>query len=112
MAKYKYICNPKNLIEGGKGFKFEVFLSGQKYSAFVIKYKGKFFSYINSCAHLHHELDLIDGFFFDSTGDYLICSSHGALYEISSGVCVAGPCVGRKLVSLNILVKNVGIYWF
>ncbi|MEP7262087.1 MAG: hypothetical protein ABI669_12835, partial [Usitatibacter sp.] len=48
------------------------------------------------------ELDWQPGEFFEETGLYLICSTHGALFEPGSGFCVAGPCRGDSLEPLSI----------
>jgi len=40
------------------------------------------------------ELDWQPGEFFDIAGVYLVCSTHGAIFEPNSGLCVAGPCRG------------------
>ena len=31
------------------------------------------------------------------TGDLIACSWHGALFDIDTGACVGGPCVGQAL---------------
>lgn len=36
----------------------------------------------------------------------IICSSHGALFELATGHCVAGPCVGRGLQGIAVRVVN------
>ena len=59
--------------------------------AFVIRYDGTVYAYVNRCAHVSVELDWIEGEFFDLTGLYLICSTHGATYLPESGRCVARP---------------------
>lgn len=30
-------------------------------------------------------------------GDHLVCQTHGALFRIRDGLCVAGPCLGARL---------------
>lgn len=30
-------------------------------------------------------------------GLHLVCQTHGALFRVSDGVCVAGPCQGARL---------------
>ena len=39
-------------------------------------------------------------------GALLLCSSHGALFEKSTGLCVAGPCAGRTLVPLALQIRG------
>ena len=36
----------------------------------------------------------------------ILCSSHGALFEKSTGLCVAGPCAGRALAPLALDVRG------
>ena len=46
-----------------------------------------------------------DGFLTKDKSN-IICSSHGALYEIDSGLCVAGPCMGKKLHPVEVRVEK------
>jgi nitrite reductase/ring-hydroxylating ferredoxin subunit len=39
----------------------------------------------------------MDGEFFDYSKLYLICATHGAAYLPDSGLCVQGPCPGKRL---------------
>src|SRR5256885_14277553 len=48
------------------------------------------------------ELDWQEGVFFDLAGRDLLCSTHGATYDASSGRCLGGPCGGTPLVKLTI----------
>ena len=51
-----------------------------------------------------------EGEFFDLSGLYLICSTHGATYLPESGRCVAGPCSGRGLVRLRVEETDGHVY--
>jgi len=53
--------------------------------------------YRNSCPHLGVELNWIPDLFLDRSGQLIQCSTHGALFAIDSGYCIAGPCRGRSL---------------
>jgi nitrite reductase/ring-hydroxylating ferredoxin subunit len=37
-------------------------------------------------------------------GEYLLCHQHGALYRLTDGRCVLGPCAGEALVPVAIEV--------
>lgn len=67
----------------------------------LVRAGGMVTAYLNSCPHAGVRLDWRPDDFLDYTGDYLLCSMHGALFEPSSGVCVAGPCRGSRLVELG-----------
>ena len=96
------ICLSKDLKEGGLGVSFKVKCGNLLYPAFVVRYQQQVYSYLNSCAHLNLEMDWIAGRFFEQSGRYLICATHGALFEPQSGLCVAGPCFGRSLTPIGV----------
>ena len=39
-------------------------------------------------------------------GKYLMCYTHGALYEFATGLCVDGPCKGQALYRLPVRVDR------
>jgi nitrite reductase/ring-hydroxylating ferredoxin subunit len=53
--------------------------------------------YENRCPHRGTPLDWAPGRFMDSGREYLVCSTHGALFRPGDGECVAGPCAGEFL---------------
>lgn len=63
-----------------------------------------FRAWVNRCPHARHPLDLLPGRFLTGDGQWIQCSSHGALFAPDSGICVAGPCVGRGLQPIPIVV--------
>ena len=56
------------------------------------------------------ELDWKPGEFFDLTGLYLICATHGALFDPATGACLGGRCNGRGLDVIRIVEENGGVY--
>ncbi|HUP97775.1 MAG TPA: Rieske (2Fe-2S) protein [Usitatibacter sp.] len=90
----RLICASAELADGGKGVRFEL---ATRSPGFAIRHYGKVHAYVNRCPHAGTELDWQEGEFRDETGYYLICSTHGALFEPGSGFCVAGPCRGASL---------------
>jgi nitrite reductase/ring-hydroxylating ferredoxin subunit len=106
----RLICESALLCEGGKGVRFNVEHHGQIQPAFVVRYDGGVYGYVNRCAHVPVELDWAEGEFFDLTGLYLICSTHGATYLPETGRCVAGPCSGRSLVRLPVAESDGKVY--
>jgi nitrite reductase/ring-hydroxylating ferredoxin subunit len=110
-ARQRLICASAALTEGGPGVRFKVQRDGGDAAAFVIRYDGKVFGYLNSCAHLPVELDWMEGEFFDKAGLYLICATHGATYEPDTGHCIMGPCKGARLVAAPVEERDGGVYW-
>ncbi|MBM3390945.1 MAG: Rieske 2Fe-2S domain-containing protein [Betaproteobacteria bacterium] len=107
----RLICASDTLAEKGCGVRFELPLEGGAMaSAFVVRYGGKAYAYLNRCAHVGIEIDWNAGEFFDDSGLYLICSTHGAIYRPDSGECMGGPCRGRRLQQLDIEERDGSVF--
>ncbi|MBI2311344.1 MAG: Rieske 2Fe-2S domain-containing protein [Betaproteobacteria bacterium] len=106
----RVICASEQLRDGGKGLRFSLEGEGEEVPAFAVRYRGKVYAYLNRCAHVGVELDWLEGEFWDLTGLYLICSTHGATYEPHTGHCVMGPCKGAALTPVELEERNGKIY--
>jgi len=106
----RLICASGELAEGGDGVRFELEWKGDTAPAFAIRYGGRVYAYLNRCAHIATELDWKPGKFFDADGEYLICSTHGALYAPETGACRGGPCRGAALIRLNVFEADGNVY--
>ncbi len=105
--KSNEICMSHDLEDKSYGTRFEM-PDGRQ--AFVIRFDGQIKGYINECRHLPTELDWNFGHFLDAEKKYLICATHGALYDPLSGLCVAGPCRGKSLEAVAVSELNGKIY--
>ena len=90
------------LPEGGRGVRFAWPPAGGEGKGFAVRFDGEPRAFVNRCPHLGVELDWEPGEFFEETGLYLVCSTHGAIFEPSTGLCVAGPCRGARLEAIAI----------
>jgi nitrite reductase/ring-hydroxylating ferredoxin subunit len=86
--------------------KFWLICRKYRIDAFLVNYEGNFRAYVNRCRHMTTPLDFVRYQFFTEDGRYLICMTHGALYDPASGVCVEGPCKGLSLYPLPVLVAG------
>lgn len=109
-ADRRRICLSADLDSGGAGRRFRFVADGRERSAFVIRYDGVLYGYINECAHMALELDWSPGVFFDIDGRYLMCATHGALYQPDSGSCAGGPCQDRGLEPVGVSERD-GVVW-
>ncbi|MFA9438499.1 Rieske (2Fe-2S) protein [Uliginosibacterium sp. sgz301328] len=110
VAHQQLICASADLVDGGDGVRFVVATDRGEAAAFVVRHEGCAHAYLNRCAHVSVELDWTPGQFFDESGLYLVCATHGALYEPSSGRCVGGPCTGARLQGLAVEERDGAIY--
>lgn len=89
---------------GSKGFETE------KGSIFAVRRDEEVFVYENSCPHLGINLEWQEDRFLDSEQRLIQCSTHGALFLIESGECLAGPCLGDRLTVLPSKVEKGVVY--
>jgi nitrite reductase/ring-hydroxylating ferredoxin subunit len=106
----RLICAGEVLADGGAGVRFEVERDGEKLPAFAVRFRGVVRAYVNECRHQATELDWNPGEFFDAERLYLICATHGALYEPDTGLCVDGPCRGARLGSVAVVERDGAVY--
>ncbi len=98
----RLICASADLVDAGRGVRFELMRGGRSRAGFVIRYRGVVHAYLNECGHVPVELDWQAGEFFDDSKLYLICAMHGALYAPDTGRCLGGRCQGRGLQPLSV----------
>lgn len=102
------IC-PIDNIEDGKALELS-YRSGSDIHDIFIQRKGEgIFAYMNICPHAGTPLNMMDGDFMERTGTYLMCHTHGALFQLENGLCVAGPCNGDRLQPIDIIVEDGNI---
>jgi nitrite reductase/ring-hydroxylating ferredoxin subunit len=77
----------------------------------VVRFEQEVHGYLNRCAHVPMELDWNQGEFFESSGLFLMCATHGALYEPNTGKCAGGPCRGGSLKPIKVIEKEQKIFW-
>lgn len=93
-------------IAPGSVKKFWLICQKYRVDAFLVNDHGQFHAYVNRCRHMTTPLDYVRDEFFSEEGRYLMCYTHGALYEPATGFCVAGPCKGESLYSLPVRVEQ------
>lgn len=113
MVKAKPVCSlddiPLDDDRLGQGA-FKIKIERQKVFVLAIRRGDDVYLYKNSCPHLGSPLDLDNGKFLNPERSLIICSTHGALFEIESGSCISGPCVGKTLEAVACRVEG-GHVW-
>ena len=61
---------------------------------------------VNSCPHTGGPLDWVEDQFLDLDRRHILCATHGALFRIEDGHCLAGPCKGKGLTAVAIVVAE------
>ena len=105
-ANQRLICPSASLEEGGQGVRFPLGEGERAAVGFAIRHGGTVRAFVNRCPHMGTELDWQPGEFFEESGLYLVCATHGALFQPATGLCVAGPCKGASLEALRTREEN------
>ena len=71
--------------------------AGEILDILVVRRGTHVYGYHNNCPHTGGPLNWVPDQFFDLTGEYIQCATHGALFRIADGVCEYGPCDGDRL---------------
>ena len=85
------LCELNDIEDGGSaGFTAKV--NGTAQMVLAVRKGNQVFVYINSCPHIGTPLDFHAGKFLNQEKKHILCSTHGALFEIENGHCIFGPC--------------------
>lgn len=95
------ICNANELENNNaKGF----VINNQHLVA--VKKDEQVHVYVNSCPHIGITLEFQPDQFLDLENRFIQCANHGALFEIETGDCIAGPCIGQALKRVPVELRD------
>ena len=101
----KFLCTSGDLApNSSRGFDID----GHRLLA--VRRDGIAYFYLNRCPHRGIPLEWQPDQFLDHSNSLIQCATHGALFLIESGECVAGPCSGQSLKALNCREDADGIW--
>jgi nitrite reductase/ring-hydroxylating ferredoxin subunit len=113
----RVLCHADEIGEAGKGFVLHHIFEDNPDATmpvFVIPgdEDGALFCYMNVCPHQGTHLELKPDTFLDVDRKLILCSTHWALFRKEDGYCVKGPCVGKSLRQLPVMVDDDGMVLF
>ncbi len=99
------LCPVADLADpGARNFVLEI--GDRRFHGFVVRSGGQVRGYVDQCPHMGLPLaKALDGY-LTPAGDLIACSWHGALFRISDGECVGGPCAGAHLNPWPVAVEE------
>jgi nitrite reductase/ring-hydroxylating ferredoxin subunit len=99
------LCKTSEIHDpGSKGFHIKY--NGVEKEIFVVHKDAQFFAFLNSCPHTGATLEWVEDQFLDLDKSFIQCSTHDALFEINTGLCINGPCLGDFLQSIQLSIEN------
>lgn len=105
-----FLCHLADLPEGGAvGFN----PVGADYDTiFMIRRGGEIFGWQNACPHQNGaRMNWKKDAFLNGDRSRIMCSAHGALFDIETGLCKIGPCIGKRLKPANIRVQGGDVFY-
>lgn len=104
------LCNLYELPDGGsRGFDPDTV---GRDTVFVVRNGHRVYAYVNSCPH-HPGAPMgwRKDAYLNGNGTRIVCHGHGAQFDIATGACVHGPCLGQALTSLSLDVDERDDVW-
>ncbi|MBJ9966212.1 Rieske (2Fe-2S) protein [Burkholderia seminalis] len=78
---------------------------------FVVRHGTQVCAYRDACPHFFGETQMAwrKDAYLNGDGTRIVCHAHGAQFDIASGECVLGPCLGQRLTPVEIDVTDDGV---
>lgn len=99
------LCRLEDIPDPGSRL-FDFGEGGWPAEGFVVRRGNSVYAYVNVCPHAGHALNWRPDAFLTPDRSLILCSAHGALFDIETGMCVAGPCPGSSLRRLAVRVAD------
>lgn len=75
-------------------------------SFLIQQWKSQYYVYENLCPHAAMPLHQKDDILTTWDGNLLYCGVHGARFEIDTGLCTMGPCLGQSLRPIKFRISG------
>ena len=107
MSDRIFLCHVDEIDDpGSKGFES----MEDRDPFFLVRRNGEIYGYRNFCPHYGAPLDWKPDAFLSYEKDQILCSMHGALFNIDDGKCTDGPCPGQRLEAVKTEISDGEIY--
>lgn len=101
------ICHLSDLDEG-RARGFDPFGRGRD-TVFVVRKGGEIYAYMDLCPHYGRTaLPWKKNAYLTGDANHIFCGAHGATFDIETGACVLGPCIGQSLTPVPIEISGRG----
>lgn len=107
--KWHQVCSIDEIGNPG-AYGFSVMAGKYPLYGFIVQKDDVVYGYKNVCPHAGRPLDWAPHAFLTRDKGHIMCSAHGAMFELDNGLCVGGPCLGRSLVPWNIEVRDSTVF--
>ena len=99
------LCALADLADpGSRGFMFRQ--GDQLFLGFVTRAGGEVTGWVDYCPHAGMPLAVVPNRYLTRDGNFILCASHGALFQPDTGLCVGGPCGGKFLTPWPVRIED------
>ena len=99
---------PLGELPDGAARGFDPFGEGND-ALFIVRRGDRLNAYRNRCPHQGASLPWQRTAYLSADGTEIVCSAHGARFDIDSGECTLGPALGRSLERVVVSVAEEGM---
>ena len=77
---------------------------GARQKVIVLRKGGRLHGWLDSCPHYAGGTPMAwkTDRYLNGEGTHLACHSHGAQFDMETGDCVVGPCLGQRLTRVRL----------
>jgi nitrite reductase/ring-hydroxylating ferredoxin subunit len=100
------LCHLDDLPDGdSRGFDPDA--SGRD-TMLIVRQGGVLHGWLNACPHHGTSMAWRKDAYLNAARDRIVCSAHGAQFEIHTGRCTIGPCLGQALTPVPLTIDDDG----
>ena len=100
------LCRIDELPDGGaRGF--DPGRSGQD-TLLLVRRGTQVFAYADACPHHGTPMAWRKDGYLNAARDRIVCHAHGAQFDIVTGTCLLGPCLGQRLKPAPVHIHSGG----
>lgn len=100
------LCHIDELPDGGaRGF--DPHGRGRD-TLFVVRRGAALHAWADACPHHGTPMPWRKDAYLDAAGQRIVCFAHGAQFEIDTGRCTLGPCLGQSLTPVAVVMQDNG----
>lgn len=101
------LCRLEELPDGAaRGF--DPFGAGHD-TLFIVRRGAQLHAWRDRCPHMQGvSMAWRKDAYLNAKGDRIVCSAHGATFDVVTGRCLIGPCEGQFLQPVGIAVTGAG----
>lgn len=105
----QHLCDFDDLPDGdSRGFDPD----GRGQDTVLLVRRGeRVYAYRDACPHLGGTpMAWRKDAYLSGDGQHIVCHAHGARFDIATGACVLGPCLGQSLERLSISIVTSTVH--